>query len=503
MSDEADGFHRKASLTDSQCSVASEKKRFSRLTHYFSFIGKMKRSKSKQPLVPSTAPLTTQVPPQPSITGTTQRRHSGITQWTSASEPSSLPGRARPFTYCVHRSKLTQGAKKSKQDDEEEEVEEEQDAIVEHDLSNDHEHRVATATPAVVPVKISSSLSPPPRRAKPKKSLEGWDDMSNPRITNQPPLALRLSLDIEQTYGLARNPSSSFSIAGHIKGDGESDDQVSIHTTATARPVLVAAGLSSISESFRNGTSDHLKANQSAAGSPDSSTTTTTTTISAAGATPIITTTTTTTIPSSPTGSRPMSLIERRRRRSPHIPDDDALLLALRTAFSSSSMIPPNDTNNYHHPHETAPNPVPYAVQVQETTTFSSTYQSRQEAMKALEGQSNPPRSRTMTPIASVQELDQQLGLDIVGEEKAHYDAVVARTMMGRRSCSQLEEPRHRVRGDGSDPTMLSSPFHSLKTRTPSLVNFPSSPSSLVSHFDHDDPPVQPMMNTLHSHPFS
>ncbi|KAI8388356.1 uncharacterized protein BYT42DRAFT_611414 [Radiomyces spectabilis] len=163
---------------------------------------------------------------------------------------------------------------------------------------------------------------------------------------------------------------------------------------------------------------------------------------------------------SEPTGSGSIPLKERRRRRSPLlIPESQRLTLALKSPPSEASLADPyqytsstsktwnstpstpltNDSMWRHHLIEQS---LKYSL-------WPSLDVSRQQAMDALEGR-KAGKSVTMMPIANVQELDSLLddASEKIVRDKAHYDAIVARTTQNhhRRPLCHKSESRPKPR---------------------------------------------------------
>ncbi|KAL0079988.1 hypothetical protein J3Q64DRAFT_1752140 [Phycomyces blakesleeanus] len=152
-----------------------------------------------------------------------------------------------------------------------------------------------------------------------------------------------------------------------------------------------------------------------------------------------------------------LSLIERRRRRSPQtVPDDGRLLLALSDHSSVTDV----------------------AWQERGLISFDRDV-SRQEAMLALEG-----RRTSDTTISSF------------GRDKPSYDndfSINDTSLRRRSTLDEQEVVRRHLLEDTSlhiIPENTNTPPSSanLKARTPSLIYFPSSPSSIgsIEHDNHD-----------------
>ncbi|KAG0166503.1 hypothetical protein DFQ30_007117 [Apophysomyces sp. BC1015] len=425
-------------------------------------------------------------------------------------DESSLPDvspRIRPFTYYVDRKEVDTRSTES--------------TVIPW---NDHSSLPST------PI---SALSPPPRHVVPKKgrlrsesdAVQDDDGQSGlrQRVPITRPFALRLSLDVDQHSGVSHSPSTLSAESNDTKRDEE--DGISIRTALTIRR------FSCDQEPFRSGVLE-MKPQQEQPRHPI--------TTAAGKSTPLLTPGSSS-LTGSPTSSSPHpslsfslsepgecnrpSLIERRRRRSPQtIPDDDRLTLALQNSSKWSS----DDESRDNTSALSSQTSEKLAVvdkemawcqrRLEQSLEASFKTKSRQRAMMALEGKM---KTVTMNPIADIFELDDKLEsyeVDVV-RDKAQYDAVVARTLH-RRPCSH-DEYRQIVRptsikqnNDGTSqlhiicedtqesrspveperldrnllcPTPPSSAQHPmLKIRTPSLVFFPSSPSSMGSLGDNE-----------------
>ncbi|KAF7732863.1 hypothetical protein EC973_000139 [Apophysomyces ossiformis] len=482
-------------------------RRFFRWTACFSFISKFKRSKQK-PDKP-TPPL------DPS-----RRRHSSIVPiQTDETTFEDASPRVRPFTYCMNRKEVDAPY-----------TEEKVDRLESSSVTPWNDHSSLPNTPI-------SALSPPPRYVTAKKDRlrygSDWmqeDNASSSRLQSRVPIsrpfALRLSLDIDQHCSSLSHSPSTLSVASNDT-KREDEDSMSIRTAFTIhRP-------DPIKECSENPMPEMIprqQQQQEEQSHPSSAT-------AAGKSIPLLTpgSSSLTDLPISSSSSfslgeqsdrHRLSLIERRRRRSPQIiPDDDRLTLALENSSKWSSddeCREPVDRLASSHmvemPEDVPQHDLAWRQRVLDQSVDGAfKNKSRQKAMMALEGKT---KTVTMTPIAAISEIDNALAsyeVDVV-RDKAQYEAVVARTLH-RRPCSQEEcqtmvactsvKPLYdgvnalRVISEDEDdnaqqvrlaaeperldrrflcPTPPSSAHHPMsKTRTPSLVFFPSSPSSMGS----------------------